>query len=194
MEPVRYSDGVVTIRALCEADLDADLAAKDGEQITWLWEPGQRAAWEAMTGDEQRDHARRTLRDAHASFGPGPKWCFAVDTSEVRYVAYVDCDLANDHVPRGDANVSYSAHPTYRGRGYVSRAVRLVLRFLTEHTDAARAHVIVDLENAASLRVARSVGASVTDSWRNEQGRTMVRHVVLLSRRATPRAPGMDHR
>jgi len=54
------------------------------------------------------------------------------------YVAYVDCDLADDHVPAGEANISCAAHAGYRGRGYVSRAVRLVMRFLGDHTGARR--------------------------------------------------------
>jgi len=181
VDPVSFSDGVVTIRPLSVNDIDADLAAKDDEQIDWLWETGQRATWEAMAPREQRAHALRVLRYAQESFGPGPKWSFAVDTRDVNYVAYVDCDLANDHVPLGQANISFSAHPSFRGRGYVSRAVRLVLRFLDEHTRATEAHIIVDAQNGASLRVAHAVGASAVEEWVNEHGRTMIRHIVPLS-------------
>jgi RimJ/RimL family protein N-acetyltransferase len=162
-------------------DIDEDLAAKDDEQINWLWEPDQRATWEAMNPGEQRAHALRTLRHAKESFGPGPKWSFAVDTYDTNYVAYVDCDLANNHVPLGQANISFSANPLFRGRGYVSRAVRLVVRFLQDRTSASEAHIIVDAENAASLRVAHAVGASKVEEWVNDQGRTMVRHIVQLS-------------
>jgi RimJ/RimL family protein N-acetyltransferase len=176
--PVRYTDGRITIRRLEVGDLEADLEAKDYEQIDWLWEPGQRASWEAMTGDEQRAHARRTLQGAQDSFGPGPKWVFAADTTSVAYVAYLDCDLANDKVPAGQANISYSAHPSHRGRGYVSAAVRLGLRFLGDHTSAEEAHIIVDAENVASLRVAAAVGAVPCERWTSEQGRVMIRHVV----------------
>ena len=182
VDPLSYGDGVVTIRRLRASDIDADLAAKDEEQIRWLWEPGQRETWDAMTLEEQRSHALRTLQQTHDAFGPGPKWCFGVDTAAVAYVAYVDCDLANPHVPLGDANISYSAHPASRGLGYVSRAVRLILRFLLDLTAAPRAHILVDAENIASLRVARSVGASVVDERRNDAGRSMVRHVIQLPR------------
>jgi hypothetical protein len=38
-----YSGGrAITIRPLSVNDIDADLAAKDDEQIDWLWESGQR--------------------------------------------------------------------------------------------------------------------------------------------------------
>lgn len=175
-----YRDGVVTIRRLQTSDVEADLAAKDDEQINWLWEPGDRERWFAKSPQEQRDHVLATLQLAHDSFGSGPKWAFAVDTQEISYVAYVDCDLANSHVPLGEANIAYSAHPAFRGFGYVSRAVRLVLEFLRDTTDAREAHIIVDEENIASLRVALAVGATPTETFQNDQGRTMIRHVLKL--------------
>ena len=133
-----------------------------------------------MTRDEQRAHVARMLAANRDAFGPGPKWCFSVDAAEANYVAYVDFDLANEHVPAGDANISYSSHPAHRGRGYVARAVRLVARFIAEHTDARRALLIVDAENTASLRVARAVGAVEVGRWVNARGRTMIRHELRL--------------
>ena len=170
----------MTIRRQRPDDLAADLAAKDDEQISWLWQPGQRESWESMTRDQQRAHAARTLATNHDAFGSGPKWCFSVDTADANYVAYVDFDLANEHVPAGDANISYSAHPAYRGRGYVARAVRLVARVIAQNTAARRAYLIVDAQNTASLRVAHAVGAVEVGRWTNERGRTMIRHELRL--------------
>ena len=178
--PVSYSDGVVTIRRMRANDIDADLEAKDDEQIDWMWLSGQRESWEAMTPAEQRAHALRGLEANHEAFGTGPKWTFAGDAPEADYVAYVDCDLANESVPRGEANISYSAHPAHRGKGYVRRAVRLVLRFLEDHTGARQAHIVVDAGNVASLRVAHAVGAAEADRWVAANGRTMVRHLFSL--------------
>jgi RimJ/RimL family protein N-acetyltransferase len=180
--PLSYTDGVVTIRRQRAADVDADLEAKDDEQTHWLWLPGQRESWEAMTPQEQRAHARRSLQANHDAFGSGPKWTFAIDAGELACVGYVDGDLANEDVPRGEANVSYASHPAHRGRGYVSRAVRLVASFLADHTGARQLHLVVDAENVASLRVARAVGGRETQRWVNERGRTMVRHERMLSR------------
>ncbi|CAN5456985.1 hypothetical protein BH18ACT1_BH18ACT1_01620 [soil metagenome] len=178
LPPLTYSDGVVTIRMPRPEDLDADLAAKDDEQIDWLWLPGQRERWRAMSELERRAHALRGLQADQDGFGTGPTWTFAVDTRDAEYVASVHCDLANEHVPSGEANVSFAAHPAHRGHGHVSRAVRLVLRFLHDHTGAREAHIVVEAENTASLRVARAVGAAVTERWVNEGGHTMLRHVV----------------
>lgn len=176
--PVSYSDGTIAIRRQHPDDLDADLAAKDDEQIDRLWLPGERERWEAMMPAEQRTHALRGLQANHDSFGRGPKWTFAVDAGSTTYVAYIDCDLANPDVPAGEANISYSAHPDHRGKGYVSRAVRLILRFLSDHTATRQAHLVIDPANSASLRVARAVGAVEIERFVNQRGHVMCRYVL----------------
>ena len=173
-----YTDGVVTIRRQRVEDIDQHLAAIDDDQIDWLWEPGDRQKWAALTPAQQRARNLQHLRTCHDSFGAGPKWTFSVDSPKAAYVVYVDCDLANNHVPPGEANISYTAHPAYRGRGYVSRAVRLVMQFLREHTGARTAHIIVDARNTASLRVPPAVRAIESERWQDEHGRTMIRHVA----------------
>ncbi len=178
--PLAYGDGTVTIRRQEVTDLDADLEAKDDAQIDWLWLPGQREAWEAMSADARRTHARQGLQTNHDAFATGPKWTFAVDTPTARCVAYVDCDLANDKLPPGEANISYSSHPAHRGRGYVSRAVRLVLRFLCDHTAACRAHLLIDERNAASRRVAAAVGAEAYGSRTDERGRILSQYRLAI--------------
>jgi len=131
-----------------------------------------------MTPEERRDHVRRGLAANVAGFGLGPRWPFAVDVGDTEYVAVVECDLANVHVPRGEANISYSAHPAHRGQGHVSRAVRLLACFLADHTGARRAHLLVDDANTASLRVAAAVGSQATERWIDEAGSSWSRHVL----------------
>jgi RimJ/RimL family protein N-acetyltransferase len=177
---------VATIRPPTEDDLDADLEAKDEEQVRWLWRSGERESWMAMSEAEQREHGARGLAERAAAFGSGPKWTFSVDTLAARCVAYVDCDLANDHVPPGEANISYSGHPLQRGKGYVSRAVRLTLAFLADNTGCREAHILADTENTASRRVATAAGAVEVERFVDGEGRTMIRHVVALARAATP--------
>jgi len=84
--PLSYTDGVVMIRRPQPGDLEMDLAAKDEEQIRWLWLPGQREAWNSMTAAQQRNHARAGLQERIAAFGAGPKWTFSVDTDTTPYV------------------------------------------------------------------------------------------------------------
>jgi RimJ/RimL family protein N-acetyltransferase len=158
--PLTYTDGVVTIRPHTVDDAEADLAVTDDDQIRWMWLEGWREQWEAKDDAEKLEHKRGNMRDNIAAFATGPKWPFAI-VVDGQLVGMVDCDLANPDVPHGEANVSYSIGPEHRGRGHVSRAVRLVLRFLEEHTGAREAHIRVDPANEASLRVLRAVGGPV---------------------------------
>lgn len=178
--PLTYSDDVVVLRPVGASDLDRHLQAADDAQIDWLWAPGEREEWESMTSAEQRVHMRRYLRRCEASFGEGPSWTFAVDTAVHRYVGYVEADLASPDVPAGEANVSYAVHPAHRGRGHASRGVTLLAQFLRDHTAARTAHLVIDEENTASRRIAAAVGASESERWVNERGRTMIRHLLAI--------------
>ena len=175
-----YSDGTVTIRLRSLEDVEAHVAGTDEEQIRWLW-PEHRDDWLAKSADEQVAHVRAVMERNIATNATGPKWDFGVHAGEV-LVGHVDCDLANPHVPHGEANISYTVWPAHRGKGHAAAATRLVLQFLREHTGARVAHVVVDAENEASLRVARAVGAKESGRFVNEAGRTMVRHVLDLRR------------
>ena len=173
-----YSDGVVTIRRLDSADVDVHLASIDYEQMRWLWLTGDRENWDSMTPTEQRSHIERGLREGRDGFGAGPKWTFAVDTATHRYVACIDCDLASPNAPAGEANIAYSCHPEHRGRRYVSRAVRLILRFVAQHTGAQRAYLLISRENVASLRVAQSVATAEPEPSFDDWGRPALRFAL----------------
>ena len=176
--PLVYGDGVVSIRRLDPADVDRHVAGIDEEQIRWLWQPGEREAWEAMSATQRREHCRTWLSACRDEFGSGPRWSFAVDTGASPYVAFVGVDLCNADAPAGEANLSYSCHPEHRGQGYASRAVRLALRFVAEHTGARRAHILVEEGNVPSLGVARSVAAREATAFTSARGQSMLRFVI----------------
>ena len=125
-------------------------------------------------------HTARYLRGLADAFASGPKWTFSVDTSAATHVALVDCNLANENVAPGTANIAYACHPAHRGRGYVTRAVRLLLKFLAEHTGAREAHILVDPDNLASLRVASAIGATAVETFTTADGERNIRHVVQV--------------
>lgn len=173
--PVTYTDGVVTLRPQSpDSDLEAHLEATDDAQMEWLWQPGDRELWEAKSLEEQRMHQESHLTRMRDSWGYGPKWAFSADLEGVPYAVFVDCDLANDGVRHGEANISYAAHPRHRGKSYVSRSVRLIVEFLRENTGAKRAYIRVDPRNDASLRVARAVGAIEESMTTTEHGHPRV--------------------
>ncbi|MEO6125243.1 MAG: GNAT family N-acetyltransferase [Ilumatobacteraceae bacterium] len=180
--PLSYTDGVITIRPRAERDLGADIESQDDEQIDWLWQPGERETWESLTPELQRAHVLQSLQTTIAAFGAGPKWTFTVDTADDEAVAIIDCNLANEDVPRGQANIAYATHPIHRGRGHVTRSVRLIEQFLRDHTGCREAYLVIDQRNTNSLRVAHSLGALPDKRWTDNLGHTFIRHVIPIDR------------
>lgn len=100
-------------------------------------------------------------RDEHWSrwLGPGspdptPTACIEVN-GEV--VGWIDADLTPSWLQPGEANVGYSVFPSHRGNGYAARAVRLLATDLGEH-GVRTVLLVIDMDNDASLRVARAAG------------------------------------
>jgi RimJ/RimL family protein N-acetyltransferase len=178
--PLTYRHSDVTIRRRRRDDLAMDLAGRDDEHIRWLWPPGDAAGWEAMAPQERRSHALTWLAGVSDSFGTGPRWTFSIDVADATSVGGVDVNLASDHAPPGEANISYWVHPAFRRRGLAPAAVRSALRFLRDHTSTCRAHIMIDPENTPSLAVAGSVGATVEATTVDRHGRTLVRHSIEL--------------
>jgi len=171
-----YHRGDVTIRRRRRDDLEMDLSNRDDEHIRWLWRPSEIARWDAMTPNERRTHTLSWLAGVSDSFGAGPRWTFSVDLMEATSVGVVDVNLASDHAPAGEANVSYWVHPGFRRRGVASASVQLALQFLRDHTATRQAHVMVDPNNMPSLAVATSVGAAVGATTIDRHGRSLIRH------------------
>ena len=171
----------MTIRRRHCDDLESDLSGRDEEHIRWLWPPSEADQWKAMTTTQRRSHALEWLAGVSDSFGDGPRWTFSVDMADATSsVAAVDVNLASDHAPPGEANISYWVHPTYRRRGIAPVAVRLALQFLRDHTGTRRVHIMVDPNNTKSLAVASSLGATVGAMTVDPHGRSLLRHSLEL--------------
>lgn len=177
--PLTYRQGVVTIRRRHRDDLDMDLSGRDDDHIGWLWSPSEADQWHAMTASQRHAHALAWLAEVSDSFGAGPRWTFSIELTDASCVGGVDVNLASDHAPAGEANISYWVHPEFRGQGIAPVAVRLALQFLRDHTGTRRAHIMVDPNNTPSLSVAAStatVGALTVD----RHGRSLLRHSLDL--------------
>jgi RimJ/RimL family protein N-acetyltransferase len=146
--PLPLSDGTVTIRSPEPGDGDRIVAARDPEFHRWLG-PGSAA--------------------------PRPTACIVVD-GEV--VGWVDYDRNADWLGTDEVNIGYHLFASARGRSYASRAVRLLLTHLATDTPYRTASLLIDAENHASLRVARSVGARAAGRWDTDGGRQQLRYVI----------------
>jgi RimJ/RimL family protein N-acetyltransferase len=150
------SDGVVRIRPLAPEDAAEHLAGEDIELWRWLTE-GHPGTLETVDALIRRSTASwRTL---------GPVRNFGVwDQVTGALAGNCEASFAQETLAPGEVNLSYAIWPTFRGRGYATRAVELLCTYLATETDAEAAVIRVDAGNTRSIAVARRSGFASTPS------------------------------
>lgn len=140
-------DGVVGLRVLDAGDADAVMATEnDPESLRW-----------SFTGEPQsRDEFATSAERARLNWLVGQQAAMAV------------VDIATDAVagnltvrragPPGVGGIGYAIHPSWRGRGYTARALRLVRAWALNDAGFNRLELGAKRENVASQRAARSGG------------------------------------
>jgi RimJ/RimL family protein N-acetyltransferase len=150
--PWPLSDGVVCLRPPRAGEDQVLVASRDTEWERWLG-PGEGQ--------------------------PRPT---AVALVGAEIVGWVDYDTDRDWLGPNEVHVGYNIFAPYRRRGYATRAVRLLLGLLRDHTDHQRANLVIDVGNIASLGVARALGAQAVQSNFDEAGLlSSLRYVVELA-------------
>lgn len=142
------SDGVVTLRAHQESDIEAMIQmCRDPEFIRWTTIP-------TPYGEAQ---ARGFIKDAVA---PGWEnhhhrgWAieYVGDDGTLRFGGNIDIR------GEGVADVGFGMHPAARNRGLMTRALRLATLWAFEHTEVEIVHWRAHIGNVASLRTAWRAG------------------------------------
>lgn len=127
------SDGVVTIRPATIDDVDTLIAGRDEEY-------------------------RRFLHDRSPQ--PEPAACIAVNGA---VVGWVDYDHDRSWLRDDEVNLGYNVFAQYRGHGYATRAVRLLVEHLAFDTQWRVATLLIDRANARSLALAARAGFERVD-------------------------------
>jgi RimJ/RimL family protein N-acetyltransferase len=135
------TDGVVTLRAWREEDADAVYeACQDPELQHWL---------QAVPRPYTREHALAFVRGEHEL---GPHSYAVVEGSRVVG------SIGMGALPYRTGRIGYWCAAEARGRGLMTRALRLLSRYGLEELGLLRLELFTDPDNVASQRVAEKVG------------------------------------
>jgi RimJ/RimL family protein N-acetyltransferase len=122
------TDGIVTIRAPRDGDAEVLVAGRD-------------------------ERFRRYL----GSGDPDPR-PFACVEVEGKVVGWVDYDADRTWLEPGEVNVGYNVFAPYRGRGYATRALQLLLRHLATVPDVQTATLLIHAQNERSIALGIRAG------------------------------------
>jgi RimJ/RimL family protein N-acetyltransferase len=143
------TDGVVVLRPLRLADVDAHLAGEDAELVRWL-------SGGPATPERVEAHVRRGQEQWAAG---GPALALGIRTAaDDRLIGTIDVQREQPYLAPGQVNLAYGLHPAARGHGHATRAVRLACRLAATLPGAREAVIRVDPANPASAAVAARAG------------------------------------
>ncbi len=139
------TDGVVTLRAWRDDDVEAAVAGHDEEIAHWFGWPGQRPTPGRMQASVD-------------SWRQG----YADNRSVVAFVIVHDTEVAGSidirAIGEGTGHVSWALYAGHRGHGYATRALRLLCDYALAELGMTRVEAKVEPGNQASLRVATRAG------------------------------------
>jgi RimJ/RimL family protein N-acetyltransferase len=152
------SDDLIILRRLSLDDVDEWLAGEDDQQIRWFEFPRPATRLEVS-------RAIAAWEESWQSDGPVRQWGACLRSSGA-IAGGVELRMLGD----GEVNLSYVVFPTWRHLGFATRASRLALSYASDALGATAAVIKVLEGNAASLGVARKLGAVEVGSEPSEAG------------------------
>jgi RimJ/RimL family protein N-acetyltransferase len=141
------SDGVVQLDALTLSDAEAHWAGEDEEQA-------RRFGWYPRRSTLDGVRAHILACEAEWRQG-GPRLAWALREAGAKLLlGGCELRLQGD----GTAHMSWWVFPSYRRRGFASRAVRLATQYAFQALGVREIEALVESDNLASLGVARNTG------------------------------------
>jgi [ribosomal protein S5]-alanine N-acetyltransferase len=142
MSDVIVSDGAVTLRRWREDDVDAIVAAcQDAEIQHWI---------PMIPRPYRSEHALAFVRGEIDGLGDHQ---YAIE-SDGGVIGAIGMSVNRNRT----GHIGYWCAPEARGRGVVTRALRLLSRYAFDELALPRLELITDPDNAASQRVAEKAG------------------------------------
>ena len=149
MPPGALSDGVVALRPTNETDT----AARFDEEA----DPDT-LAWSFYSDAPTRDEVTRESARAGLDWLVGRAALISiVDVASGRYAGHVTLRQAG---PPGVGGIGYGVHPNFRGSGYTTRALRLLIPWAFDQAGFARLELGCKMHNVGSQKAALAAGFS----------------------------------
>jgi RimJ/RimL family protein N-acetyltransferase len=146
LDPAGLSDGVLRLRPLRAADAQGWAETDDALTLRW-----------GFTGEARElPDVQRSAAAAGLHWLVGGAAVFAM--SEVASGRFAGEILLRKAGPPQVGGIGYVVHPDFRGRGFTTRALRLLVRWAFEVADYARLELGAKVGNDASLRAAANAG------------------------------------
>jgi RimJ/RimL family protein N-acetyltransferase/8-oxo-dGTP pyrophosphatase MutT (NUDIX family) len=149
-EQPTLTDGVITLRAWRDEDVEAAVAGHDDEMALWFgWDPAE------VSVERHREAVRRWREDYAAD---RRRTSFVID-HEGTVVGSVEVTRRSDH----EGDLSWTLYAGQRGHGYAARAVRVLVDWAFADASQGglglqRVQARIDPRNDASRRVATRAG------------------------------------
>lgn len=166
------ADGVITLRMMTLDDAEDHIKNEDELTIRYLSEC--QSTLESTRGWIEKN--RLSWEEG------GSIRCFGIqENSSGDLVGMIE---ANSSAPgyRANiiANISYGVRSAVRGKGYVPRAVNLIVRYLVAETNNVVAVIQFDPENCSSERVAQKAGFKHLGERTGSDGKLMIVYGLRL--------------
>ncbi|WP_375499765.1 GNAT family N-acetyltransferase [uncultured Jatrophihabitans sp.] len=140
------SDGVLALRPAVLDDATGFHESDDEVSVRWSFAGERRTLAEC----------ERRMNQAALDWLVGRSaQCTIVDVATGHYVGELQVRFGG---PPGVVGVGYTVHPTFRGRGYTTRALKLVVPWVFDVAGFARIELGAKRDNVASQRAAISAG------------------------------------
>jgi RimJ/RimL family protein N-acetyltransferase/8-oxo-dGTP pyrophosphatase MutT (NUDIX family) len=178
--PPTLTDGVVTLRAWEDEDVDAAIAGQDEEIAHWF---GFSTA--KPTREQQQDAVRQWRRD----YTDGRRRVSFVVEAEGRPAGTVEVR----DIGQSTGELSWALYAGHRGHGYATRAIRLLAEYAFSELGLSRLQARVEPDNVRAIRLARRSGfrnEGVLRVARGTGGRAEAEQYVLLARLRDDPPPG----
>jgi len=173
-EPLPIHAGRITVRRLQPSDLESFLAYRCNPSV------GLYQGWTVMS----RAEALAFLDEmSHTPCFPAGQWCQLAIADRIADQLLGDIGIHVQAAPETSAEVGFTLHPDWQGRGLAQEAVGAIIQALFTHTPVTHIVGITDARNLASIRLLERLGMQ---KLRTDEaifrGEPCIEHTYILRR------------